>query len=626
MMMTYLETYLQHICDEGSFQLSEAIQKTVSDIVPEYISNFSFRDHVTGLLVGEIQSGKTSHVLGLICATADEGFGIFLLLTTDTIVLQQQTYARAKKSLEGFCVCDESDYLLFEKNQLKKPVVIVLKKNSHILRQWKNNLSSTNFCVGNPLYIVDDEADAASLNTQVNKKKQSTINSLLESIKQTASSSIYLQVTATPQAILLQSIQSGWRPYFLYYFKPGNGYLGGSFFFPQSPPPSIVLTDNEEFDDLLVDDEFPENGLKKALLTHLITSGQVFLSGGSVSNFLIHPSFRTSLHEKFATIVGDYLNEINLTVEEPDTIMGLRQVYEELLVTKNSLLPFDRIYQWIRNLLNDGLVNILVINSITTYDDNVQYDRGVNVIIGGNSLSRGVTFPQLQTIYYCRVSKNPQADTMWQHARIFGYDRDPELVRVFMPPILYKLFSDINSTNNTIISQIKTRKTSDIKIICPPELRPTRKNVIDKEATTVFAGNVNYFPFYPTNKDIGILDQMLAPFGDDIYSVSLKLILQILDEVDSASDDWNSRLFAGFVNVYISEKPIAQGKLIVRRERDIGKGTGTLLSPKDRELGNQFSDDIVLTMYKITGTKGWEGLKLWIPNIKLPGGVLYYSA
>jgi len=36
---------------------------------------------------------------------------------------------------------------------------------------------------GNPLFIIDDEADAASLNTLVNRNKQSSINKFLDKIK-----------------------------------------------------------------------------------------------------------------------------------------------------------------------------------------------------------------------------------------------------------------------------------------------------------------------------------------------------------------------------------------------------------------------------------------------------------
>lgn len=188
-------------------------------------------------------------MFGLMCATADESFMNFVLLTTDNILLQQQTLKRAQKDLCDFCVCDETEYLKFVQNNLQKPAVIVLKKNSRVLQQWKNNFSSTNFCAGNPLFIVDDEADAASLNTQVNKNKQSTINRNLEAIKKTTSSSIYMEVTGTPQSILLQTQKSGWKPYFIYYFKPGQGYMGGNFFFPDEQPKHVIMTDNEEAQD-----------------------------------------------------------------------------------------------------------------------------------------------------------------------------------------------------------------------------------------------------------------------------------------------------------------------------------------------------------------------------------------
>lgn len=264
-------------------------------------------------------------------------------------------------------------------------------------------------------------------------------------------------------------------------------------------------------------------------------------------------------------------------------------------------------------------VNILVLNSLTSFEENTQYEQGINIIVGGNSLGRGVTFPQLQTIYYCRVAKSPQADTMWQHARMFGYDRDPDLLRVFMPPKLFKLFSDINTTNNSIIAQIESSKGgSDIRIFYPNGLKPTRKNVLDKKLVGMLSGGVNYFPFEPTNKDIDALSEMLAPFTDEIYSVSLKMINGILEMVDSDGDDWSANTFIGFVKTFIAENPLAQGKLIVRRERNIAKGTGTLLSPNDRKLGDDYSNEVVLTMYQVTGDKGWDGKNSGFLTLNFP--------
>ena len=217
---------------------------------------------------------------------------------------------------------------------------------------------------------------------------------------------------------------------------------------------------------------------------------------------------------------------------------------------------------------------------------------------------------------------------MWQHARMFGYDRDPDLMRVFMPPKLFKLFSDINRTNNSIIKQIENSTNGcNIKIFYPTGLKPTRKNVLDKKAVGIYSGGVNYFPFYPMNKDVSAIDTLLQPFEDDVYSVSLKLMIKVMEQLESEVDDWNVKAFIGFINTLLATDPAAQGKLIVRRNRDIGKGTGTLLSPTDRRLGDEHPDDLVLTMYKITGNrdKGWDGTQIWIPNIKLPGDCAYYS-
>ena len=338
---------------------------------------------------------------------------------------------------------------------------------------------------------------------------------------------------------------------------------------------------------------------------------------------------KTNQHSCFANKIGSYLNEISYSHDEPEMREAFERAYESLRETKADILPFEKIYDFIVGQLQNDRINILMLNSIVSYDENTQYETGINIIIGGNSLGRGVTFPQLQTIYYCRVAKSPQADTMWQHARMFGYDRDPDLLRVFMPPKLFKLFSDINRTNSSIIKQIEgVSNRNDIKIIYPTGLKPTRKNVLDKKAVGIYSGGVNYFPFYPINKDVASIDTLLQPFGDDLYTVSLKLIVKIMEYLDSeAADDWNAKDFIGFINTLLVTDSTAQAKLIVRRNRDIGKETGTLLSPTDRKLGDTYPDDLVLTMYKITGNKnkGWDGTQIWIPNIKLPGNYAYYT-
>ena len=68
-------------------------------------------------------------------------------------------------------------------------------------------------------------------------------------------------------------------------------------------------------------------------------------------------------------------------------------------------------------------------------------------------------------------------------------------------------------------------------------------------------------------------------------------------------------------------------RLIIRTNRSISRGTGTLLSPDDRALSNSYEDELALTIYRLNGEKeqNWTGKPLWVPNIKLPSGRNYCS-
>ena len=102
--MPYLKTYLNTIAERGNKKLAESILKTAEDVGNQYIKQFSFCSHEIGLLFGNVQSGKTGQMFGIICKAADLGFPAFVLLTTDNVVLQQQTLERVKADLEGFCI------------------------------------------------------------------------------------------------------------------------------------------------------------------------------------------------------------------------------------------------------------------------------------------------------------------------------------------------------------------------------------------------------------------------------------------------------------------------------------------------------------------------------------------
>ena len=609
--MNYLKTYLKTIADRGNVDLAHSIEQTATEIGDRYIQDFNFCEYRIGLLFGNVQSGKTGQMFGTITKATDLGFPAFVLLTTDNIVLQQQTFERVQNDLTGYCICGENDSGLFIQNALMKPVIIVLKKNSRILRLWANVFASTGFMKGNPLFIVDDEADAASLNTLINRNKKSSINKYLDNIKNGASSSIYLQVTGTPQAILLQTQVSGWHPYFTYYFAPGNSYLGGDFFFPKEKPDCITFIENLK------------TPAHDVVLRHLAVSALVELGGGKVSNCLVHPSVRQASHDIFARDISKELQWCKEHIDD-EFKAEFTAVYDGLAPVKYSKASVSDAFGKAKDLLTSNAVKILIMNGKNAISSD-QYSTGANIVIGGNTLGRGVTFPSLHTIYYTRTAKKPQADTMWQHSRMFGYDRDPGLMMVYIDEPLYKLFSDINATNNSLIAQVESG-TDHIKVYYPNGLKPTRSNVLDERHVATISGGTNYYPFYPGNNTIAQLDAILAPFAEDepVYQVSLRLMKEILLHITS-EDDFRVASFISIIEMMLSEKPNAQGILIVRRNRDVAQGTGALLSPNDWALGGQYTASAVLTMYKVTGRKGWGGQELWVPNIKLPSDLIYYD-
>lgn len=611
--MLYLNAYLKKIIERGNIKLAESIKDSAETVGDRYLRKFSFTDHEIGLLLGNIQSGKTGQMFGIMCKAADLGFPVFLLLTTDNVVLRQQTLERVRSDLVGFCVCGENDTGLFAENNLIKPTIIVLKKNVRVLKLWSNVLSSTGFMKGNPLFVMDDEADAASLNTRVNSGQQSSINRYLDGIKNNASSSLYLQVTGTPQSIFLQTMKSGWHPYFIYYFHPGEGYLGGDFFFSESGKPECIT-----FIKSL------ENPFRDVVIRHLAVSAQVIASGGQVCNCLIHPSVRITVHDSIACHVKQELNWCQENIET-DFKGEFAKAYENILPSNCDREPIEQLFSIVKDLLNSpGKIKLLIMNGKNEVQSS-DYSIGCNFIIGGNTLGRGVTFPSLQTIYYTRTSKKPQADTMWQHSRMFGYDRDPGLMKVYIDEKLYKIFSDINSTNNSIIAQIE-KGINDIKIYYPDDLNPTRKNVLDNDHLVTISGGTNYYPFYPDNDSIEDLSALLKGFSgrEKSYQVSLRVVKEILSHI-IPSKDFNLKAFQAILSTILAENPTAQGMLIVRRNRDVAQGTGALLSPYDWQIGKSFKNKVVLTMYQVTGTKGWDGKPLWIPNIKLPDGAVYYD-
>ena len=598
---------------------------------PNFLLGHDFLSPYTSILVGQVQSGKTGHYLGIAAAVADAEtrFPVFILLTQNLVSLQQQTFLEAKRLLTTFDVFDEGDELSFRHSlQYSKPKMIVLKKSKSPLTKWAQILDPS-LLSGQSLFIIDDEADATGLNTQVNVPDQSEINRLIDLLI-LQNNSFLLQVTATPQAIFLQNFNSNFRPQSHIYFSPGPDYLGGKFFYPSDgtqarlTPYIFKATDVGELAEL--QDPYEMNlprGLADAIRSFILTAAyRIGIERDSQCNFLLHPSTSTFDHDLIRDKVKRFILDTINTAGTAEAMSEFQFVYADLKSTKPQLPTLEVLLREAqRTPFTTSVMNSSPENTSRTLPN-----IGANLFIGGNVLSRGIVIPKLQTIYYCRTAKRLTVDTYWQHSRAFGYDRDPALIRLFMPPTMYANFIQMSESIIELFDSLNGSSSENVLVVTPHGMSPTRKSVVEDLASNCITGGTNHFPVNPVQQDPGILDSLLSSFDGtlDYLVVDSEFAVDLLSETRNIElGDIDLAVFQDSIRSLSRDGKVV---LVVRRDRDISANTGTLLSPDDRKLSQSFINDSVLILYRLRGdaSKGWGGNPFWIPNVKLPGNKLIY--
>ncbi|HED4470121.1 TPA: DEAD/DEAH box helicase [Pasteurella multocida] len=627
-----LQTYLNQL---DSPELALSVQNTVNGFM-EKLSQTEPKKAQNVLLLGNVQSGKTAQVLGVLSALAEKEHKIFLYLTTDSMDLQKQTFKRAEANLEKFIVLSEtSDIDFTQVIKANNPILVVIKKNARVLQRWRNLFTSQTNLKGFPLVIVDDEADAASLNTNANKenKDSSTINKFLNEIKNACCQSLFIQLTATPQPLLLQHEESNWQPEFVHFFEAGQNYIGGNFVFSDPPNQLISRFIDIELEEMKDESDEIADGVRLALQAFLLTCAEFDLCSKTNCNFAIHPSYKIQDHQDFANKIQAFLNDLVQALNNGEDITNnFIESYQDLRQTKPDIHHFEDISQKLLELLENQSFNVVVLNSKT--EVNFDLEKGFNIIIGGNVIGRGLTIPKLQTVYYSRMAKKPNADTFWQHSRIFGYDRDKSLLRLYIPSDVYHFFVTLNHANNLIIEQIK-EENGKIHIIYPKNINPTRKNVLKSNSLNQLVGGVNYFPDQPNENNLEQVNELLTEIlsgnqiKDNLYEIDSETLFLLLDKLgEYIPDDWDKEKFITSIQALQSQRPSFKNYVLIKENRKLTKGTGTMLSEDDRHLGDKNPNDLFLTLYKVVGDtqKGWNGKDFWLPNIKLPhNGTVYWS-
>ncbi len=195
-----------------------------------------------GLVMGDVQSGKTASYAALMCKAADAKYRMIVLLTGTLENVRRQTQERLDSALIGF---DSRDFLSvggslgqkrhigvglidgrkdgvvftsrehdFRKqaasalnislNSIDAPVLVVTKKNKGVLTRLAAWLRAYNGDrdgkIDMPLLLIDDEADNASVNTKNDFRKMTSINEAIRDLLSMFRRSSYVGFTATPFA------------------------------------------------------------------------------------------------------------------------------------------------------------------------------------------------------------------------------------------------------------------------------------------------------------------------------------------------------------------------------------------------------------------------------------------
>ncbi|MCR2823320.1 Z1 domain-containing protein [Lederbergia panacisoli] len=239
-----------------------------------------------GLVLGDVQSGKTVNYTSICNKAADAGYKVIIVLAGMQENLRVQTQERLDKEFAGrlsknllklkgnkevrnvfdgvgkidsakrisafTSVLSDFNSSIPRSNDLtlrnnNEPALFVVKKNKSILKNLENWLVSNNANssgkIDLPLLLIDDEADNASVNTKKEDQDPTAINLAIRTILDKFYQASYVGITATPFANIFINPDSEdemigddlFPRNFIYVLSPPNHYIGADALFGDTP-------------------------------------------------------------------------------------------------------------------------------------------------------------------------------------------------------------------------------------------------------------------------------------------------------------------------------------------------------------------------------------------------------
>lgn len=424
----------------------------------------------TGIVIGKVQSGKTSNFIAITALAFDNGYSHVVVFGGTKKPLVSQNSQRINEYFEtvpDVIVLNTTEHL----SQLtsehlqqfvemgKKVIVVALKSPAQIMKIKERLFNDIDFSQKATL-IIDDEGDEASLNTLVKKGKKSSTYKAIEELKTALGRHCFLSVTATPQANLLISSMDLLSPDFGVLIDPGEGYCGLDVFHSPDSTYTVEIPENEPS---LLDGGIPTS-FYQALSTFFVACGIFFVRGfknGDKLSMLIHPSQKKVDHALVIAKTETVL-EVWRTASKNKNDLAYRPLQSRLRAAyddyKSSgvkdLPPFSEIEDHcIRAIQYCGL-HLVNGDSVPNGADKF-YDY--NIYVGGAMLGRGLTLKGLAITYIIRTAKGvSMVDTVQQRARWFGYKtKYLDLCRVFAVKKIIKDYRGIREHENDLWATVR---------------------------------------------------------------------------------------------------------------------------------------------------------------------------
>ncbi len=450
-----------------------------------------------GMVMGHVQSGKTANYIGLVAKAADAGYRVIVVVAGLQNNLRDQTQRRVDQGFIGLdtgrqrvlSVAERrvgvgriesrrsptaftTSYSDFRREiassvglplkNLTEPAVFVIKKNPNTLSNligWlrDHNARQGTSAIQDPMFLIDDEADNASINIKYGADGVSRINGLIRELLGLFERSCYVGYTATPFAnIFIDPRTEGemvgddlFPRHFMVSLDPPDNYFGPSRVFNQAS--SGVVRHISDHEDLLplshkIDHslEVLPPSLETAVRTFVLARAIRLVRGheGEHNSMLVNVSRFVAVQNRVHTLLQEFVREVSASVRvygslpEPEAmadpqIHALRRIFRDQY-EDTCAETWTSVQETLWKSVS--ALRVVAVNSKAAepLDYSSYQAAGLNVIaVGGLSLSRGLTLEGLTVSYMLRNSM--AYDTLLQMGRWFGYRPDYEdLCRVWL--------------------------------------------------------------------------------------------------------------------------------------------------------------------------------------------------